>query len=95
MDKIEDKVEQTLASLNQINEVTISDTFKNEVLSKIKRTEPEMVFYNWFTPQLQLAAMLVVLLVNTVAIYQLFSAQDSTALENFVEQYDLNSGSFF
>ena len=95
MNKVEDTAEQTLASLNQINEVIISDTFKNEVLSKINGTEPEIIFYNWFTPQLQLAVMLVVLLVNTVAVYQLFSAQDNTALENFVEQYELNSGSFF
>jgi len=91
MDILDSKAEKDLLSLNEINDLKLSATFKNEVLKKIDQEQSEIVYYKWFTPKVQIAAMLIVLFVNSIAIYQLFSNQQDSSLENFVEEYELKS----
>ena len=95
MSIVEDKIEEAFSSLDKINEVKVSSTFKSRVLEEIQQAKEQKETYSWFTPKLQIAAMIIVLLVNTIAIAHLFSDRDTTSFENFVEQYDLNSNSFF
>lgn len=95
MDGLENKIEEVFTSLDKINEVKIDASFKKEVLSNIDNATPELTYYNWFTPKLQIAAMVVVLLVNTLAVCHLFVNQDSASLESVAEQYSLVSTSSF
>lgn len=95
MDNLENKIEEVFTSLNEINEVKVSALFKEKVLGNIENSEPELIYYSWFTPRLQIAAMVIIILVNTLAVYHLFLNQDSASLENLAEQYSLISTSSF
>lgn len=74
--------------LNEIKEVEVSASFKSSVLEKIEeKKESNVIGFNWFTPKYQIAAMIVVLLVNTLAIAYAFSYKETESLESLQEQY--------
>lgn len=86
----------TFSILDEIQEVKVNPFFKNEVLDKIrKQNEDSVTLRGWFTPQLQLAAVLVVFLINAIAIFYSLdlqsSVQELSGIEAFVEDYSLNS----
>ena len=86
----------TLDVLDSIQEVQVSPFFKNKVLNKInQQKEEKSPSLGWFTPQLQLATIAIVISINVTAIYYSFSAQDSqqdiSSFESFVKEYSLDS----
>ncbi|MGB0879271.1 MAG: hypothetical protein ACPGTO_01750 [Polaribacter sp.] len=90
------KIEEILASLDDINEVKISSSFKQNVFSKIEQNKKEKPVLIWFTPQLQLAAMLVILFVNVSAIVYTFSTQEQTPeIETFAQEYNFETSTTF
>jgi len=93
MDFKNKEIEDLLEPLNKIGKVSTSAVFKERVLVKIAEEKTKTFVVNWFTPKLQIAAMIVILLVNTIAISYLFKSKEDVSLENFVEQYELNSSS--
>lgn len=90
------KVEDTYEVLDKINEVKISASFKQNVIHKIEETKKVKTSFTWFTPQLQLAAMVVILLVNVSAIIYTFSTEEQTsAIDVFAQAYNFDSEDTF
>lgn len=93
---ISTKIEETLDVVNHISEVKIPSSFKQNVFSKIAQNRKEKPVLTWFTPQLQVAAMLVILLVNVSAIVYTFSTQEQTLeIEAFAQEYDFENSTTF
>lgn len=71
--------------------------FKHKVLQQLENEkEVKSEIFSWFTPQLQLATLGLVLLLNISTIFYAFSSQEQnteTSLENFAQEYSLNSES--
>ena len=76
--------------------VKISTSFKQRVFNKIAVTKKEKTVFTWFTPQLQVAAMVVILLVNASAIVYTFSTEKQTSeVDAFAQEYNFNSENTF
>ena len=90
------KVEETYEALDKINEVKINASFKQTIFNKIEETKKERAVFTWFTPQLQVAAMFVILLVNVSAIIYTFSTEEQTSeIDAFAQAYNFNSEDTF
>ena len=96
---IHKKVEETFKVLDTIDKVEVNHFFKHKVLQKIQaeKVEKKPVF-SWFTPQLQLATLGVVLLLNIGTIFYAFnSSSQSTSsasdIKTFAQEYSLQSDS--
>lgn len=88
----------TLDILDEIQEVKVSPFFKNKVLNKIREQNQEPVtLFGWFRPQLQLAVVALVLLMNALTIYYSLNlqvdTQEQSSFEAFVQDYSLDSSS--
>lgn len=95
---IQNKVDDALNALETINEVPISRDFSSRVLERIsieKKTSGKTI--GWFSPELQWAAMIVVLLVNALVIYYTLNtnAMDVgvSGIEQFAKDYQFYSES--
>ena len=90
------QVEEAFTSLDTINEVKISASFKQNILNELNSTPKEKVLFPWFTPQLQFAAMIIVLLVNVSAIMYTFSTEDQTSdIDTFAQEYHFDTEETF
>ena len=87
-------IQETFDVLTQIKEVEVSAFFSHKVLQKIenKKEEQEKVF-SWFTPKLQLASFVLILLLNVSAIFYTFNnnVESNTTIETFAVDYNLQS----
>ncbi|MFY0604827.1 MAG: hypothetical protein JXQ93_12885 [Flavobacteriaceae bacterium] len=95
---IQDKIDQTFNVLDAIKEVPLREDFSDIVLSKLNTENDKKGKINtWMTPQLQFAAMIIVLLVNASVIYYAFKTSDSnenvSGIERFAKEYLINSES--
>lgn len=86
----------TFDILDEIQEVKVNPFFKNKVLNSIRQQEEERVpLFGWFSPQLQLVTLALLLCVNALTIiYSLDigeSNQELSGIEAFVQDYDLDS----
>jgi len=95
---IQDKIDDTLNVLETMKEVKVSTDFSAKVLDSIayeKNTQEKPTF--WLTPQLQLAAMIVVLLVNAIVIYHTLNTNsvenNVSGIEQFAKDYNIYSES--
>ena len=93
--QIEESIVETFKVLETIEEVKVNHFFKHKVLQQLEnQVEKKTNVFGWFTPQLQLAALSLVLLLNVSTIFYAFSSQEQTSensLENFAQEYSLNS----
>lgn len=89
---IQDKITKTLNVTNEIQQVKVSPFFKDKVMQQLfaEKEEKQSVF-SWFTPQLQLATLVCLVILNVFAITQL-NADDSnvTDIEEFAQTYNLS-----
>ena len=89
MDK---KVKETFDSVESIEEVKVSPFFKEKVMQQIRNASEEVqeATWSWFTPKLQLATLVCVVVLNVIAFNNL---QESTYNENvnsFAVSYGLS-----
>ena len=95
--QIEQEIESTFKALDTIEEVKVNHFFKHKVLQKLNaEKEVKQTIFSWFTPQLQLATLSIVLLLNASVIFYTFSSSEVTIksnLETFAQDYNLNSNS--
>lgn len=98
-DHIQDKIDSTFNVLDAIEEVSVSKDFSSRVLQKItgENMHSETVSSSWFTPQLQFAAMFIVLIMNTSVIYYALNTsnpnENVSGIEQFAKDYNINSES--
>ena len=86
------KIDETFASLDKIKEVRISTSFKQNVFSKLESSKDKKSTFSWFTPQLQFAAMIVVLLINVSAILYSFSSEEQISnFDAFAQEYNFET----
>lgn len=90
---INTKVNKAFEALEEIKEVKVNANFKQNVFRKLEEeTDDVAVVFNWFTPKLQLAVMVIVLLVNASAIvYSFSSLTEETNISGFAEAYNLTT----
>jgi hypothetical protein len=92
---INQQVEATFKVLDTIEEVQVNHFFKHKVLQRLENQKEEKPkTFSWFTPQLQVATLALVLLLNTSAVLYAFSSQELTtdvSLDSFAQEYSLQS----
>ena len=94
-EQIQQNVEDTFKVLDAIEEVKVNHFFKHKVLQQLENVKEEKPkILSWFSPQLQLATLSVVLLINLSAFFYVYSFQNQSSeitLESFAKEYALQS----
>lgn len=87
---IQEKVERTFSTVDVINEVKVSPFFKDKTMNLLfTEKEEEKVVFNWFTPKLQLATLVCVIVLNVLAFTQVNSDTYDTNINEFADNYGL------
>ncbi|MEM7602147.1 MAG: hypothetical protein AAF357_12115 [Verrucomicrobiota bacterium] len=92
----QDKIDDTLQSVDAIGTVKVPPFFKEKTLHRLfsEKREPQPV-WPWFTPKLQLATLVCVLILNAVAFIQLRETTYSESVNQFAESYELSTSTEF
>ncbi|MGH1384221.1 hypothetical protein [Kordia sp.] len=92
---IEKNIEATFNVLDTMNEVKVSPFFKDKTMQRLFSEKKETIptGFSWFTPKLQLATLVCVLLVNVFGIYQMTKTEYDTNISNFATMYELGEDS--
>ena len=89
---IQKQVDKALDSMENVQEVKVSPFFKDKTMQHLfAKKEEKQVVWLWFTPKLQFAALVVVVVLNVLALSQLDSSVEVETVSDFVEAYDLSS----
>ncbi len=89
---IQNKIDETLNVLESIEKVNVSPFFKDKTMN-VLFTEKEEVqtVWSWFTPKLQLATLLCVVVLNVIAFTKLEETSAYEAnISEFAESYGLS-----
>jgi hypothetical protein len=94
-EQIEKNIEATFKVIDTIEEVKVNHFFKHKVLQKLENhKEEKSKVFEWFSPQLQIATLGFVLLMNISAFFYAFSSKEQTFdmnMETFAKEYSLQS----
>ena len=92
---INQQVAATFKVLETIGEVKVNQFFKHKVLQQLNNKKEEKTsILAWFTPNLQLATLAFVVLLNTSVVFYAFSFQEQNlvdSLDTFAQEYSLQS----
>ncbi len=92
---INKKVNTTLNVVDAIQEVKVSPFLKDRILNNINtEVEETQKIWSWFTPKLQIAMLIVVILLNVYAYKVLTSDNYNTTVEEFVDTYDFGEETY-
>ena len=88
---INNKIEATIASAEKIEEATVSPFFKDKALRRMfsEKREKESQLWQWFTPQLQLATLLLIVAINVYVLVQFRITDYNNDVSNFADSYGL------
>ena len=89
-------VDELIESVSGIETVDTPPFFKDRVLKQLGKTEETVEvppFFHWFTPKLQLAALMVFVLINLGVLYYYNSFNQDQELQSFAEAYGLSESS--
>ncbi|APZ46827.1 hypothetical protein BW723_11270 [Polaribacter reichenbachii] len=93
--EIENNIDDTFKILDNIEEVKVNHFFKHKVLQQLENIKEEKSkILGWFSPQLQMATLGLVLLLNVGALFYAYSSQEvsnTVTLESFAQEYSLQS----
>ena len=87
------KVKATFDSIESISEVNVSPFFKENVMHKIRNASEEIQdsTWSWFTPKLQLATLVCVVVMNVMAFSNFKANTYDDNISNFTESYGLTT----
>jgi len=87
------KVNDTFDSIETIQEVKVSPFFKENVMHKIRMASEDIqeTTYSWFTPKLQLATLVCVVVLNMMAFNNLKETTYDKNVSSFAESYGLST----
>lgn len=92
-EQINKLLEDTFNVLDTIEEVKVNHFFKHKVLQQFENQKDEKSsVFGWFTPQLQMATLSVILLLNLGTLYYAYSNDNSSStnnIETFTQEYAL------
>jgi hypothetical protein len=89
---IENTIEATFDVIDSINKVNVSPFFKDKAMQRLFAEKEETVStgFNWFTPKLQFATLICILIVNVFGIMQLTKTTYSENVSEFASSYELS-----
>ncbi|GAA3654241.1 hypothetical protein [Flavivirga jejuensis] len=91
---IKDKIEATFNAIEAIEPVTVSPFFKDKTMQRLFEEKEEVsLIESWFSPKLQLATLVCVIVLNVVAFTQLNSNKYDSDINEFSETYGFSSDS--
>ncbi|GAA3598313.1 hypothetical protein Q4Q39_19745 [Flavivirga amylovorans] len=91
---ITNKIEDTLNAMDAVEDVKVSPFFKDKTMQKLfAEQEEEPLILSWFSPKLQLATLVCVIVLNVLAFIQLNSNKYDSDINDFAETYGLSSSS--
>ncbi|WP_323787992.1 hypothetical protein [Psychroserpens sp.] len=88
---IQNDIDAIFDSVNSIKDVHVSPFFKDRAMQRLfaeKQVNQSRV-WSWFSPQFQLATLMVFLILNVFAITKLDSNATSDEIDEFAETYSL------
>ncbi|WP_298534715.1 hypothetical protein [uncultured Algibacter sp.] len=91
---IQHKINDTFDALDSIKPVNVSPFFKEKTMNKLFSEKEEVQqadLWSWFTPKLQLAALVCVVVLNVIAFTRLeATATYEESVMEFAESYGLS-----
>lgn len=88
---IQEQVDKAFASMENIQEVKVSPFFKEKTMRRLISKKEEIPFlWSWFTPKLQLATLIGVVVLNVLAYTQLNSDTYNDTVTEFADTYELS-----
>lgn len=91
---IQNKIDSTLNAMDVIEGVNVSPFFKDKTMQRLFTEEEEITVWNWFTPKLQLATLVCVIVLNVFAFSKLNASNNSSyddSIDQFAETYGLST----
>ena len=90
--EIKKKVKDTFDSIESIKEVQVSPFFKENVMHQIRNASEDIqeATRSWFTPKLQLATLVCVVVLNVMAFTKLKETSYNENVIEFAESYGLS-----
>ena len=93
--EIDKKVKMTIDSVDSMEEVRVSPFLKDRILHQLHaKEELSSPVFSWFTPQLQLVALCMVIVLNVYAYTILTSQEYETKVEEFLDTYDFEDETY-
>lgn len=89
---IEKNIEATFDVLDTINDVKVSPFFKDKTMQRLfaEKEETTPVGFGWFTPKLQLATLVCILIINVFGIYKMTKTEYDSNITEFAKLYELS-----
>lgn len=87
------KVKATFDSIEFIEEVKVSPFFKEKVMHKLRNASEDIqeATWSWFTPKLQIATLVCVVVLNVIAFNNHKEAAYDESVSEFAESYGLST----
>jgi hypothetical protein len=88
---IQHKIDSTINVTNNFEDVRISPFFKDKIMQRLyaEKEEPYSI-WSWFTPKLQLAAIVGIVVLNVLAFSQLDANTTEETIEDFAATFELS-----
>ncbi|QHI38870.1 hypothetical protein IMCC3317_42700 [Kordia antarctica] len=89
---IENTIEATFDVLEDIHKVNVSPFFKDKTLQRLFSEKEETVSagFGWFTPKIQFATLICILIINVFGIMQLTKTTYNEGVSEFANVYELS-----
>lgn len=90
---IQQKIDRSFEALDAITPVNVSPFFKDKTMNVLfTEKEEKQTAWNWFTPKLQLATLVCIVVLNVIAFAKLEDASSyDENLGDFAESYGLST----
>ena len=87
------KVKATFDSIESIEKAKVSPFFKENVMHQIRNASQDVQdkTWSWFTPQLQLATLVCIIILNILAFNNLKENTHDNNVTSFAESYGLST----
>jgi hypothetical protein len=91
---LQDKVNATFDVLDNIQQVNVSPFFKDKTMNRLfseKKTHSYSWLWAWFTPKLQLATLICIVLINVYTFSKINKSDYEANVNAFAETYGLKT----
>lgn len=88
------KIDELIDSVSTIQAVNAPPFFKDKVLQRLSKKpieDTQPITLSWFSPKLQLAALLVFAFINIGALFLYTSSTENEDIQTFAESYGFSS----
>ncbi|WP_046758028.1 hypothetical protein [Kordia jejudonensis] len=85
-------IDDAFEVLETIKAVQVSPFFKDKTMQRLFSEKEEVVStgFGWFTPKLQFATLICILVINSIGFWQLSTTEYNTHISEFASAYELS-----